>query len=142
MQSNCIKNRTRHNVRCRDEHLLDICIYAYACGETGIPALKIIGILRGKVHHFRGNSRHFPRGWKRQVRREMPVEPIPLQAAGESAPESREITALSPGVETEGAAREGCKFSEGCRQDALEPKLERDDWSGMAGCLDFADSRQ
>ena len=63
---------------------------------------------RGKVHQNRGKSRHFPRRWRRQVRRERPVEPVPQQATGESAPESREIPALSPEVETAGAAREAC----------------------------------
>ena len=63
---------------------------------------------RGKVHRNRGKSRHFPRRWRRQVRRERPVEPVPQQATGESASESREIPALSPEVETAGAAREAC----------------------------------
>ena len=63
---------------------------------------------QGKVHQNSGESRHFPRGRRRQVRRERLVEPVPRQAIGESAPESREITALSPGVETEGAARVAC----------------------------------
>ena len=52
---------------------------------------------RGKVHQNRGNSRHFPRGWRRQVPREMAVEPVPQQATGESAPESRVWGALSTG---------------------------------------------
>ena len=63
---------------------------------------------RGKVHQNRRNSRHFPRRWKRQVRREMAVEPMPQQATGESAPKSQKFPALSPEVETAGAAREAC----------------------------------
>ena len=64
---------------------------------------------RGKVHQNRGNSRHFPGGWRRQVPREMAVEPVPQQATGESAPKSWKFAALSPGVETAGAARDGCR---------------------------------
>ena len=36
----------------------------------------------GKVHHFRGNSRHFPGGWRRQVRREGAVEQWPDKTRG------------------------------------------------------------
>ena len=64
---------------------------------------------RGKVHQNRGNPRHFPRGKRRQVPREMAVEPVPQQATGESAPKSREIAALSRGEEAAGAARCGCR---------------------------------
>ena len=39
------------------------------------------------------------------MRRERPVEPVPLRAAGESEPYSRKSPALSPGEETAGAAR-------------------------------------
>ena len=53
----------------------------------------------GKVNHFRGNSRHFPRRWKCQVRPERPVEPVPMRATRESEPFSPENPALSPGVE-------------------------------------------
>ena len=53
-------------------------------------------MLRGKVHRFRRNSRHFPRGERLQVRPERPVEPVPLSAAGESEPFSRKFPALSP----------------------------------------------
>ena len=53
---------------------------------------------RGKVHQNRGKSRHFPRRWRRQVRREGPVEPVPQQATGESAPKSQKFPALSPEV--------------------------------------------
>ena len=63
---------------------------------------------RGKVHQNRRNSRHFPRRWRRQVRRERPVEPVPQQATGESAPESQKFPALSREMETAGAAREAC----------------------------------
>ena len=41
--------------------------------------------------------------------REMAVEPMPQQATGESAPKSWKFAALSPGVETAGAARDGCR---------------------------------
>ena len=64
---------------------------------------------RGKVHQNRGNPRHFPGGKRRQVPREMAVEPMPQQATGESAPKSWKFAALSPGVETAGAARDGCR---------------------------------
>ena len=64
---------------------------------------------RGKVNRFRRKARHFPRGWKRQVRREGSVEPVPLSAAGESEPFSQENPALSPRVETVSAAREVCR---------------------------------
>ena len=37
---------------------------------------------RGKVHQNRRNSRHFPGRWKRQVRRERPVEPVPSKPRG------------------------------------------------------------
>ena len=40
--------------------------------------------------------------------RERSVEPVPLRAAGESEPFSPKNPALSPGVETAGAAREAC----------------------------------
>ena len=63
---------------------------------------------RGKVHQNRRKSRHFPRRWRRQVRRERPVEPVPQQAAGESAPKSQKFPALSREMETAGAAREAC----------------------------------
>ena len=49
----------------------------------------------GKVNRFRRKTRHFPRGWKWQVQRERSVEPVPLQAAGESEPFSQENPALS-----------------------------------------------
>ena len=64
---------------------------------------------RGKVNRFRGKSRHFPRGRKWRVRREVPVEPIPLQAAGESEPFSQESPALSPRAEMAGVARGACR---------------------------------
>ena len=51
----------------------------------------------GKVHRFRGKTRHFPWGWKCQVRRERSMGPVPLSAAGESEPFSQEFPALSPG---------------------------------------------
>ena len=63
---------------------------------------------QGKVHQNSGESRHFPRGRRRQVRRERLVEPVARQDTGESEPESWGIAALSPGVETEGAARVAC----------------------------------
>ena len=80
------------NGRCRER-----CLWSRWPGKT-----------RGKVHQNRGKSRHFPRGWRRQVRREGLVVPVPRQAIGESAPESQEIPALSPRVETAGAARGAC----------------------------------
>ena len=64
---------------------------------------------RGKVNRFRGNSRHFPGKWKRQVRPEGPVEPVPLRATGESEPFSRKFPALSPGKEMSSAARDACR---------------------------------
>ena len=42
------------------------------------------------------------------MRRERLVEPVARQDTGESEPESWGIAALSPGVETEGAARVAC----------------------------------
>ena len=54
----------------------------------------------GKVLHFRGNSRHFPGGWRRQAPREGSVEPVARQATGESEQFSREFAALSREVET------------------------------------------
>ena len=63
---------------------------------------------RGKVNRFRGKTRHFPRRWKRQVRRERSVEPVPMRATRESEPFSPEFPALSPGVEMASAAREAC----------------------------------
>ena len=77
------------------------------CGERGLWS-RCPSKPRGKVHQNRRKSRHFPRRWRRQVRRERPVEPVPQQATGESAPKSQEIPALSPEVETAGAAREAC----------------------------------
>ena len=66
---------------------------------------------RRKVNHFRGKTRHFPRGWKRQVPRERPVEAVPRPTAGESEPFSRKFPALSPGVKMASAAREACGAS-------------------------------
>ena len=63
---------------------------------------------RGKVNRFRGNSRHFPQGRKRQVPPAVPVEPVPRPAAGESEPFSPKSPALSPEVEMPSAAREAC----------------------------------
>ena len=63
---------------------------------------------QGKVYRFRRNSRHFPGRERLQVRPEGPVEPIPLQAAGESEPFSRKFPALSPEAEMASAAREAC----------------------------------
>ena len=62
----------------------------------------------GKCTKIAGNRGTFPGRRKRQVRREGLVVPVPRQAIGESAPESREIAALSPRVETAGAARGAC----------------------------------
>ena len=77
------------------------------------PKHALLDLLRslmtgGKVNRFRGKTRHFPRGWKWQVPRERPVEPVPLPAAGESEPFSPKNPALSPEVETADAAREAC----------------------------------
>ena len=58
---------------------------------------------QGKVNRFRRKTRHFLQRWKCQVRRERPVEPVPMQATGESVPFSRKNPALSPGVETAGS---------------------------------------
>ena len=77
------------------------------CGERRLWS-RCPGKPGVKVHQNRGNSRHFPRGKKRLVRREVAVEPVARHAVEESAPESREIPALSPRVETEGAARGVC----------------------------------
>ena len=84
------------------------CLYARHFPKHALLDLPRRLMLRGKVHRNRGKSRHFPRRWRRQVRRERPVEPVPQQATGESAPKSQEIPALSPEVETAGAAREAC----------------------------------
>ena len=48
------------------------------------------------MNRFRRNSRHFPREWKWRVPPEMPVEPVPMRAPGESEPFSRKNPALSP----------------------------------------------
>ena len=63
---------------------------------------------RGKVNRFRGKTRHFPGRWEWQMRRERPVEPVPLSATGESEPFSQEFPALSPEAEMASAAREAC----------------------------------
>ena len=42
------------------------------------------------------------------MRRERPVEPVPMRAAGESEPFSWKNPALSPGEGMAGAAREAC----------------------------------
>ena len=63
---------------------------------------------QGKVYRFRRKTRHFPRGREWRVPPERPVEPVPLQATGESVPFSQEFPALSPGAEMPSAAREAC----------------------------------
>ena len=63
---------------------------------------------QGKVNRFRRKTRHFPRGWKWQVLRERPVEPVPRPAAGESEPFSRKFPALSREVEMPSAAIGAC----------------------------------
>ena len=63
---------------------------------------------QGKVNRFRRKTRHFPRGWKCQVQRERPVEPVPHPATGESEPFSQEFPALSREVEMPSTAREAC----------------------------------
>ena len=78
------------------------CSFSECLYTKHFPKQALLDLLRrlmprGKVHQNRGKSRHFPRGWRRQVRREGLVVPVPRQAIGESAPESREIAALSPG---------------------------------------------
>ena len=65
------------------------------CSQRGLWS-RCPGRPRGKVNRFRGKTRHFPGRWKCQVRRERPVEPVPLRAAGESEPFSRKNPALSP----------------------------------------------
>ena len=85
------------------------CLYTKHFHKSALLDLPRSLMPRGKVHQNRGNSRHFPRGWRRQVPREMAVEPVPQQATGESAPKSWKFAALSPGVETAGAARDGCR---------------------------------
>ena len=65
-------------------------------------------MLRGKVNRFCGKTRHFPGRERLQVRREWPVVPVPRPAAGESEPFLRKFPALSPVVETAGAARVAC----------------------------------
>jgi len=77
------------------------------CGERGLWS-RYPYEPRGKVNRIRGKTRHFPRGWKWRVRRERPVEPVPLRAAGESEPYSRKSPALSPEVEMASAARGVC----------------------------------
>ena len=47
------------------------------------------------------------------MRREMPVEPVPQQAAGESEPFSRKSPALSPEVETVSLSVGGGRGCEG-----------------------------
>ena len=84
------------------------CLYTRHFPKQALLDLPRSLMSRGKVNRFRRNSRHFPRGWKWRVRRERPVEPVPLSAAGESEPFSREIPALSPGAEMTGAARGAC----------------------------------
>ena len=77
------------------------------CGERGLWS-RYPCRPRGKVNQNRRNSRHFPRRRKWRVRRERPVEPMPLLAKGESEPFSQENPALSQEGETASAAREAC----------------------------------
>ena len=84
------------------------CLYTKHFPKQALLDLLRRLMLRGKVNHSRGNSRHFPRGWKWRVPPEMPVEPVPLSAAGESEPFSLESPALSLGVEMPSATRGAC----------------------------------
>ena len=77
------------------------------------PKHALLDLLRslmtgGKVNRFRGKTRHFPRGRELRVPPEMPVEPVPRQAAGESEPFSPKNPALSRGEGMAGAARDAC----------------------------------
>ena len=60
------------------------------------------------------------------MRRERPVEPVPLRAAGESEPFSQEFPALSPEVETISAARYACKAdgTSGHGESVVSPKAD------------------
>jgi hypothetical protein len=72
------------------------CLYSKYFPKHALLDLPRSLMTRGKVYRNRGKSRHFPEGWKRQVRREGSVEQVARQARGESAPKSRKIPALSP----------------------------------------------
>ena len=74
------------------------CLYTKHFPKQALLDLLRRLMLRGKVNRFRGNSRHFPGGREWRVPPAVPVEPVPLQAAGESEPFSRKFPALSPGV--------------------------------------------
>ena len=84
------------------------CLYAKHFQKHALLDLPRSLMPQGKVNRFRRKARHFPRGRKWRVWREVPVEPIPLQAAGESEPFSRESPALSPRAEMAGAERSAC----------------------------------
>ena len=85
------------------------CLYAKHFQKHALLDLPRSLMPRGKVNHFRGKTRHFPRGRKWRVRREGSVEPVPRPAVGESEPFSPENPALSPEVEMASAAREVCE---------------------------------
>ena len=84
------------------------CLYTKHFTKQALLDLPESLIPRGEVHRFRGKTRHFPREWRRKVRREKAVELVSRQARGESAPKSWEFPTLSPGKETAGATRGGC----------------------------------
>ena len=73
------------------------CLYTKHFHKSALLDLPRSLMPRGKVHQNRGNPRHFPGGKRRQVPREMAVEPMPQQATGKSAPKSRKFATLSPG---------------------------------------------
>ena len=76
------------------------CLYTKHFTKQALLDLPESLIPRGEVHQNRGNSRHFPREWRRKVRREKAVEQVARQARGESVPKSWEIPALSGGKTT------------------------------------------
>ena len=76
------------------------CLYTKYFPKHALLDLPRSLMTRGKVYRNRRKSRHFPRRWKRQVRREGSVEQVARQARGESVPKSWEIPALSGGKTT------------------------------------------
>ena len=74
------------------------CLYTKYFPKHALLDLPRSLMTRGKVYRNRRKTRHFPREWRRKVRREKAVESVSRQARGESAPFLREIAALSPGV--------------------------------------------
>ena len=58
------------------------CLYTKYFPKHALLDLPRSLIPRGEVHRFRGKSRHFPRGRRRQVRREGSVEQVAQTSQG------------------------------------------------------------